>query len=87
MCFDRYEIHIQAFANVFYGQFIIFKPHLRKVQYNNDIPPKNGKTKQTLYIHLRNFSIFLMSIFAKIIFPQDGPIFFLYVLKNFGITK
>ena len=28
--FDRYEIHIQAFANVVYGKFIIFNPHLRK---------------------------------------------------------
>ncbi len=27
---SRYEIHIQAFANVFYGTIIISNPHLRK---------------------------------------------------------
>ena len=26
--FDRYEMHIQAFANVVYGNFIILNPHL-----------------------------------------------------------
>ena len=29
--FDRYAIHIQAFANVFDGQFIIFNHHLHKI--------------------------------------------------------
>ena len=29
--FDRYEIHIQAFANVFNGNLAFPNPHLRKI--------------------------------------------------------
>ena len=31
MCFDRYEIHIQAFLDFINGKFIIFYPHLHKI--------------------------------------------------------
>ena len=32
--FDRYEIHIQAFGDFINRIFIIFGPHLRKIQYS-----------------------------------------------------
>ena len=53
MFFERYEIHIQAFANGFYGRMSYVNPHLHKIDIRNDI---------ILIIHRQNKSIHKQTI-------------------------
>ena len=57
MCFDRYENHTQDFANVLYGKFIIFNPHLRKIIETYILIFKKYRHVVKTYRHFSNSKI------------------------------
>ena len=85
MFFDRYEIHIQAFANVFYGQFIIFNPHLHKIIFEicdhiftkkteqNKIEQKSKTVGYLGHTFSGKLPIFWSPIMTQIIFSRMIP--------------
>ena len=91
MFFDRYEIHIQAFANVFYRGFIIPDPHLHKTifkictqTFTKQTEQRNKTTWHLGHTFFENFqNENEPHIYKDNMFPGCSHIF-LYVLKHFG---
>ena len=70
MLFDRYEIHIQAFGDVFYGKLSVFDPPLHKtiLKLCTHFFTKRSKAiRQTGTQTFEHFRFFFMSTFAKMI--------------------
>ena len=92
--FDRCEIHNQAFLYVIIGKLIISNPHLRKIDFRNDIIKKKKNThtqtnKQNKLHGTQTFEKFRnlnAHIYKNNIVPECSHIF-LYFLKHFGIMK
>ena len=96
MCFDRYEIHIQAFRYLLMENQSSFNPHLRKIYFSNIYiyiysivheKNENEKKKRKLMVPMTyngsNIFDFLMShIDINNIF-QDDSILFLVLFKAF----
>ena len=93
MFVDRYEMHIQAFGNVFYGKILfpilIFTKYNIRMRYSF-IYKKEIKKETRRCLRLSEFpkmSTILILIFTYIIFVQDVPRLFLISLKPFVIIK
>ena len=87
--FDRYEIHIQAFGDVFMGKSSFPDPHLHKIILNicNHIFTKINETNKTnRYPDFREFSICWCPYSQNNMFPGCSQIFLVF-LEAFLYTK
>ena len=84
--FNRYEIHIQDFEEVFTGIFIILRSSSSQKLINKEIP-ESLKKREKRYIDFQECSKLLTPIFTKHNIGQGCSYIFLYCLKHFGILK
>ena len=93
--FDRSEINIQAFGDIFYGAFIIFESsypqnyieiYILILIHKNEMLIISKKKMVSRTHDFQTFSIFESHIYKNNIF-QDVPIFFLVSFEAFFIIR